>query len=117
MSTLALNVQKLNQLIEQKQILEAFDQYYGAGVVMREAGGEPTIGFDANRTREGVFVGGLKKWDAKLLSSAVDETTGTALNQWHIDFEHEQFGSGTLQQVAVQRWRDGRIAEESFYKI
>ncbi len=116
-SALSLSVQQLNRMIEQRQILEAFDRYYAPDVVMVEAGGEPMTGYDANRSRETAFVGGLTKWNARLHSSAVDEITGTALNQWTIEFDHEQYGAATLVQVAVQQWRDGRIVHESFYKL
>lgn len=117
MSGLDLNVRKLNEMIQKQQILEAFDRYYAPGVVMVESGGEPVAGYEANRARESVFAGGLKRWDAKLISSAVDEQNGTALNEWVIDFEHVDFGLGTLRQVARQQWRDGRIVHEAFYKL
>ena len=115
--SLALSVKQLNQLIEQKRLVDGIEAFYADDVAMAEAGAEPMVGKDANRAREEAFQGGLTKWDARLVASAVDETTGTALNQWLIDFEHAQWGPGTLNQVAVQQWRDGRIVRESFYKF
>lgn len=115
--SLALNVRKLNELIQQKRLIDGIESFYADEVAMVEAGGSPMIGKEANRAREEAFQNGLKSWRASLLSSAVDETSGTALNQWEIDYEHEQWGAGLLRQVAVQRWRDGRIVHEAFYKI
>lgn len=115
--SLELSVKKLNELIEQKRLVDGIETFYADDVAMVEAGGTPMVGKQANRDRERVFEGGLKRWDATLVASAVDESTGTALNQWLIDYEHEQWGPGTLNQVAVQRWRDGRIVHEAFYKI
>lgn len=115
--SLELNVRKLNELVQQKRLVDGIDAFYADEVAMVESGGEPMIGRDANRAREEAFQRGLKSWNATLLASAVDETRGTALNQWSIDFEHEQWGAGVLNQVAVQQWRDGRIVHEAFYKI
>ena len=84
---------------------------------MSESLTQSTNGKDANLERERAFEGGLTRWDAKLHSSVVDETNGTVMNEWTIDFDHAAWGPGKMQQVAVQRWRDGRIVQESFYKL
>ena len=115
--SLELSVKKLNQLIAEKRLVDGIEAFYADDVAMVEAGGAPMVGKTANRERERAFQGGLRTWTARLLASAVDESTGTALNQWSIDFEHEQWGAATLNQVAVQQWRDGRIVHEAFYKI
>ncbi|MDQ3282798.1 MAG: nuclear transport factor 2 family protein [Acidobacteriota bacterium] len=115
--SLKFSVQQLNEMVANKQILEAFEQFYSDDITMVESGGEPMAGKEANRERERAFVGGLTKWDAQLLSSAVDEATGTALNEWVLTYDHSGWGAATMRQVAVQRWRDGRIVHESFYKL
>lgn len=104
-------------MIVNRQIVDAFEQFYGDDVVMVEAGGEPIAGKSVNGERERAFVNGLTKWDARLVSSAVDETTGTALNEWILTWDHSAWGAVTARQVAVQRWRDGRIVHEAFYKL
>ncbi|HEY0155670.1 MAG TPA: nuclear transport factor 2 family protein [Thermoanaerobaculia bacterium] len=115
--SLELNVRKLNEMIVNRQIVDAFEQFYGDDVVMVEAGGEPMAGKSVNGERERAFVNGLTKWDARLVSSAVDESTGTALNEWILTWDHSAWGAVTARQVAVQRWRDGRIVHEAFYKL
>lgn len=115
--SLALSVKQLNQFVADRQLVAGIENFYADDVAMVESGGEPMVGKEANRERERAFESGLTNWSAKLLASAVDESTGTALNQWVIDYDHAQWGSGTLRQVAVQQWRDGRIVHEAFYKI
>jgi hypothetical protein len=111
------SVRELNQLIVDKQLVHGLERFYADEVVMIESGGAATAGKDANRERERAFEGGLTRWEPKLIASAVDETSGTALNEWVLDYTHEQWGSAQMRQVAVQKWRDGRIVQESFYKL
>ena len=115
--SLTRSVQQLNELVVNKQLVDGIERFYADDVAMVESGGEPMVGKLANRERERAFEGGLTQWNARLLASAVDEQNGTALNQWSIDFAHEQWGNGTLNQVAVQTWREGKIVHEAFYKI
>ncbi len=115
--SLELNVKHLNQLIVDRQLVEAIDRYYHDDVVMTESLTQAMNGKDANRERERAFAGGLTAWDARLVSSAIDEASGTALNEWVLDYVHTEYGAGKMHQVAVQRWKDGRIVEESFYKL
>jgi hypothetical protein len=115
--SLELSVRQLNEMIAKKQIVDAFQQFYGDDVVMVEAGGEPMVGKAQNLERERAFENGLTQWDARLVSSAIDEANGTALNEWVLTWNHSAWGAVTARQVAVQRWRDGRIVHESFYKL
>ena len=115
--SLEQQVRELNTLVVAGQLVEGIDRYYADDVEMAEAADQAMTGKEANRARELAFQNGLTQWDARLLSSAVDDQNGTALNQWSIDFAHNEYGSGTLRQVAVQQWRDGRIVRESFYKL
>jgi hypothetical protein len=114
--SLELSVKQLNELIEQKRLVDGIEAFYAEDVAMVE-NGQAMVGREVNRNREHVFESGLTKWDARLVASAVDEKNGTALNQWLIDYDHAQFGAGTLNQVAVQQWQNGRIVRETFYKI
>lgn len=115
--SLELSVRQLNEMIEQRQIVDAFQKFYGENVVMVEAGGEPIAGKAVNLERERAFADGLTQWDAKLVSSAIDEKNGTALNEWILTWNHSAWGAVTARQVAVQRWRDGQIVHEAFYKL
>lgn len=115
--SLSEKVRELNDLVAAGQLVEGIERFYADDVTMAESNEQSMTGKEANRVREQAFQSGLTQWDARLLSSAVDSESGTALNQWSIDFAHNEYGAGTLRQVAVQQWRDGRIVNESFYKL
>jgi hypothetical protein len=38
-----------------------------------------------------------------------------AVTEWWMDFDHKDFGTRTYRQLAVQRWKNGRVVEEKFY--
>jgi hypothetical protein len=40
---------------------------------------------------------------------------GVSVSEWFFDYTHKDFGSRTYTQLAVQRWKDGKIVEEKFY--
>ena len=117
MQTLKNAVSELNELVVDRKLVEGIDRFYADDVVMDESASQSTAGKEANRERERVFVDGLTRWEATLNDSIVDEQRGLALNRWTIEFDHKQFGSGVLRQIAAQTWRDGRIVHEAFYKI
>jgi hypothetical protein len=115
--TLTDSVNALNEMVRQKKLVEGVRRFYADDTAMIESSSESTNGRDANVNREQAFESGLTRWDATLRSSVVDEKQGLAFNRWRIEFDHKEFGSGILDQIAVQEWRDGRIVRESFYKL
>ena len=36
--------------------------------------------------------------------------------EWHFDYTHSDWGPVKYDQVAVQRWEDGKIVHERFYR-
>lgn len=113
--TLTESVNALNQMIEDGQILEAFDTYYADDVVMQEVGQEPRRGKAANRAYEEAWVSGLKRIVITRKGIAVNEDTSRAYVEAHYDFEHEKWGHLSYDQVAAQQWDDGKIVKETFY--
>jgi len=106
--------QALNQAILSGKALEAFEQYYAEDVVMQENSDEPRRGKDVNRKAEQEFFSSLASFnDGKLVSSAVngDITFG----EWFMDVTFKNGQSAKLSQVAVRRWKDGKIVNERFY--
>jgi ketosteroid isomerase-like protein len=104
----------LNTAILTGKALEAFEEYYADDVVMQENSDEPRVGKDANRTAEIEFFSSLAAFhDGKLLSSAVngDITFG----EWFMDITFKNGFRAQMSQVAVRRWKDGKIAHERFY--
>lgn len=108
------NVDELNEMILQGKTLDAFDKFYAAGVVMQDNDLPTRNGFEENRKFEEAFVNGVTEFrGAKLLNSLISE--GIAVNEWHFDFTHKDWGVRNYTQISVQRWKDGKIVEEKFY--
>jgi ketosteroid isomerase-like protein len=104
----------LNEAVLSGKALEAFEQYYAEDVVMQENSDEPRVGKDANRKAEIEFFSSLAEFhEGKLLSSAVngDVTFG----EWFMDVTFKNGPRVKLSQVAVRRWKNGKIAHERFY--
>lgn len=120
MATAAANdlkakIDDLNRLILQGEIMKAFETYYAENIVMQEGADDPIEGKEANREREQAFVGGLEELRAaELKSVAVGE--GVTMCEWHFDYTHSEWGDATYDQVAVQKWENGQIVHERFYK-
>jgi hypothetical protein len=107
-------VEDLNSMILKGQILEAFEKYYADNVVMQENDQPPTVGKDANREREKQFLANLTEFrGAEVKAVAVgDDVT---MVEWFFDYTHKEWGKKTYHQVAVQKWKDGKIIHEKFY--
>lgn len=107
-------VEGLASMIKEGKILEAFDKYYADDVVMQENNEEPRVGKEANRAFEQAFVNGIvevRKMD--ILGIAVGENYSTM--ESYIDATHKDWGEMKMSQVAVQRWKDGKVVNEKFY--
>lgn len=106
---------QLNDMIQDGQILEAFEQFYADDVVMQDQGFEPWVGKDLNREREQDFVSKITEFRAGTLQKSGvgdDISFGT----WHFDYTHEEWGDVKYDQVAVRHWKDGKIVLERFYR-
>lgn len=115
MSDIRAAINELNEMVLGGQALEAFDRYYADDVVMQEDNMEPTAGKAENRAREEDFFSKITEFrGAEVKSVAIgDDVT---MVEWHFDYTHAEWGDQKYDQVAVQRWRDGRIVHERFYK-
>jgi hypothetical protein len=111
---LRTNVDQLNQMILEGRILDAFEKFYADDVVMQDNDYPARVGKDVSRQYEEAFVGGLTEFrGARLINSIVSD--GIAVNEWWMDFTHKDFGTRNYTQVAVQRWKNGKVVEEKFY--
>jgi ketosteroid isomerase-like protein len=105
---------QLNQKILSGAILEAFDAFYADGVVMQENNEEPRVGKPACRAAEQAFLDSLEQFHgARLLGSAVNGDT--SYSEWEFDATYKGAGRVKGSQVAVRRWKDGKIVHERFY--
>ena len=107
-------VDELVALVQQGQILEAFDRFYADDVVMQENRKAPTAGKAANRTREEQFVAYVKDVHTNV-ATAVAVDGAHAFIAWTLDFTGVDGTRLHYEQVSHQVWRDGRIVSERFY--
>lgn len=106
--------QALNEAILSGKAMEAFEEYYSDDVVMQENSEEPRVGKEANRKAEVEFFSSLAEFhEGKLLSSAVNGDV--TLGEWFMDVTFRNGFRLKLAQVAVRRWKDGKIVHERFY--
>jgi ketosteroid isomerase-like protein len=116
MKTIKESIDHLNGQIMQGNILGAFDELYADDVVMQENNDEPRVGKASNRAYEEKFVASLEGFHgAEIRSVNVNETEGTSTVEWMMDVTIKEAGRMKLEQVAAQRWKDGKIVSERFY--
>jgi len=105
---------ELNAMIQKGEIMAAFEKYYVDDIVMQENTEPPCTGKSANRAREQAFVDSIGQVHAiKLVNNAVNGET--AFSEWLFDVTFRGGQRVQLAQVAVRRWKDGRVAHERFY--
>jgi hypothetical protein len=107
-------VNALNQMILDGKIMEAMSEFYADDVVMGENDAEPTVGLQPNLEREQAF-GEATTWHGlELRGVAVGDQV--SMTEWWMDFHYPGYGARlSFTQVAVARWRDGKIFDERFY--
>ena len=114
---MADNRANLNDLINgilTGKLLEKFELYYADDCVMSENGDEAQtrVGKEANRAYETYFVNNATFHDARLGPVLVDGDHSAY--EMYMDIS---MGGQRMQrtQVALQTWKDGKIAKEVFY--
>ena len=111
---LRTNVDQLNQMILEGKILDAFDKFYDDEVVMQDNDFPQRVGKEASRQFEEDFVNGLTEFrGVKLLNTIISDDV--VANEWWFDFTHKDWGTRAYTQLAVQRWKNGKVVEEKFY--
>ena len=114
MNDLRTNVDQLNQMILEGKTLEAFEKFYHDDVVMQDNDYPARVGKDVNRQYEESFVNGLTEFrGAKVLHTVISDDIAAV--EWWMDLTHKDFGTRNYRQLAVQRWKNGKIVEEKFY--
>ena len=114
MIDLRTNVDQLNQMILEGKILDAFEKFYADDVVMQDNNYPARDGKEVNRQFEEAFVNGLTEFrGAKVVDTIISDDL--AVVEWWFDYTQKDFGVRNYTQLAVQRWKNGKIVEEKFY--
>ena len=116
MSTVNLQQRQQDLLnhIRQGKIFEALNEFYDTDTVMQDNANPPTKGLTANIEREKQFMSGVKEWKGyNVTASGVggDVTFYEAT----VDFIATSGQHMHLEQVAVAKWKNGKIVQERFY--
>lgn len=113
-SNLAALDQKVNDAILAGKAMDAFEELYADDVVMQDNTAEPWVGKQLNREREIQFFSSIEALhELKLVSSVVGDDI--SYSEWIYDLTFKGAVHARLEQVAVRRWKNGKIVNERFY--
>jgi len=117
MTTLKNNVEKLNILIKDGKIMEAFEKYYGEFVVIQVNGNAPITGKEQNRKREMIFLQEIEKLNSAEIKSVTFGGTddNVSVTEWAINIENKEGIKKIIYRVNVQHWKDDKIINEKLY--
>lgn len=117
MTKLKNNVEKLNILIKQGKILDAFEKYYDEEVVIQVNGNAPINGKDKNRKREIIFLQEIEKLNSADINSVTFGGKGdnVSMTEWAITIENKQGVKKIIYRVNVQHWKEDKIINEKLY--
>ena len=92
MTKLKNNVEKLNALIKEGKIMEAFDKYYGDEIVIQVNGNPPSVGKEVNRKREMIFLQEIEKLNQAEIKSVTfgGDKDNVSMTEWAIDIENKE---------------------------
>ena len=114
MSNIEALDRKLNEAILSGKMMEAFEEMYAEDVVLQENTDPEFKGKDVNRKREEEFLASVEAWHGgQVLASAI--SGDVSFSEWTMDLTLKGAGRIKMAQVAVRRWKDGKIVHERFY--
>ncbi len=94
--------------------IEALNEFYDRAVTMQKNANPPTVSLEANIEREKQFLQNVKEWkgfEVKSFAIGDDVTFYEAV----VDFIATNGQPVHVEQVAVAKWRNGKIVHERFY--
>jgi len=110
------DVKEMNDMILSGKMMEAFEKFYADDVTMQENSEEPRVGKATNREFEKQFMENVEEFHGmKLNATAFTEDGEIAMNYWDMDVTFKGAPRKKTSQVAVQKWKDGKIVKERFF--
>lgn len=106
-------VQRFVGMVEEGQIMEAYERFYADEVKMQENLNPPTVGKEANRTREQEFVNSVASVNKNKAEAVVVDGDRVAIN-WVFDFQNKDGDRVVYDQIALQEWQGDKIVSERF---
>ncbi len=118
MSNTPQNVrERLDDLIDHirtGRIMEAMTEFYAEDSVMDEPAYGKTVGLKANIEREKKFVDSVKEWKGFNVI-AIGTGEDVSFYEHTMDWVTQDGTEVHVEQVAVAKWKDGKIVSERFY--
>ena len=112
-TTRNVRIDELIDYIRQGKILEAMKEFYADDVVMTEPY-HTTKGLAANIEREKAFLAGVKEWKNFEVKATVIGGD-VSMSEQVMDWVNTDGTAVHGEQVAVARWKNGKIVHERFY--
>lgn len=112
------DVEDMNAMSLKGKWQEAFDKYYADDAVRRISGLVPLVGKAMIREQVEDFINGCTQFgSSEVKAVAVDEGNNVSMVEWFVEWTQKFYGHVRQTHVCVQRWREGKIYEESLYVI
>jgi hypothetical protein len=102
----------LNLALLESRFEEAFETLYDENVIMQENASPPCAGKIANRKRQEYYGTVAECTGVRLLGSAV--SGDQSYSEWEFDITFQGL-SYKIAEVAVRKWREGKVVSERFY--
>ena len=117
MTKLKNNVEKLNVLIKEGKIIDAFEKYYGENVIIQVNGNPPVTGKEQNRKREMIFLQEIEKLNSAEIKSVTfgSKEDNVSMTEWAIHIENKDGVKKIIYRVNVQHWKEDKIINEKLY--
>ena len=117
MTKLKNNVEKLNALILDGKLAEAFEKYYDEQVIIQVNGNQPTIGKEKNKNREMIFLQEIERLNSSEIKSVTFGGTddNISMTEWAIKIISKAGVEKTIYRVNVHHWKDDKIISERLY--
>ena len=115
MTKLKDSVDKLNALLKEGKIMEAFEKYYNQDVTIHVDGNAPITGKE--QKREMIFLQEIEKLNSADIKSVTFGGTddNVSMTEWAINIENKEGQQKTIYRVNVQHWKDNKIINEKIY--
>jgi hypothetical protein len=112
MDILALDGE-LNAMIVAGKSVEAFNKFYAEDVVAQENDEPERFGRESWMKARQEMEKSIQKFDARVLAHAANDDI--SFSEWEFDMQLQGMGAMKIAQVAVRRWKGGKIVRERFY--
>ena len=107
-------VAALIERVEQGKYVEALEEFYAEDATMQENGNAPRVGLKTLVAHERGVMAAFKEIRTLPVKSWLVDGDAVVIN-WIFEFTRTDGTRFRMDELALQRWRGDRVAEERFY--